>query len=52
MARTEHLPIYKALYDLCLYFEGVVRHFPRYHKYAVGHDLRDGARRATRGAAA
>jgi hypothetical protein len=32
MAQTEHLPIYKAAYDLCLYFEQVVRNFPRYHK--------------------
>jgi hypothetical protein len=25
MAQTEHLPIYKASYDLCLYLEQVVR---------------------------
>lgn len=48
MARTEHLPIYKAAYDLCLYFEQIVRNFSRYHKYAIGQDLRDGARRALR----
>lgn len=34
MARSEHLPIYKAAYDLCLYFEQVVHGFSRYHKYA------------------
>jgi len=45
MARTDHLPIYKASYDLCLYFEQVVRNFSRYHKYTLGGDLRDGARR-------
>jgi hypothetical protein len=45
MARTEHLPIYKSAYDLCLYFEQIVRNFSRYHKYAIGQDLRDGARR-------
>jgi len=45
MARSEHLPIYKASYDLCLYFEQVVRNFSRYHKYSLGQDLRDGARR-------
>ena len=45
MAQTEHLPIYKAAYDLCLYFEQVVRNFARYHKYSIGQDLRDGARR-------
>src|SRR5258708_7244272 len=45
MAQTEHLPIYKAAYDLCLYFEQVVRNFSRYQKYSLGQDLRDGARR-------
>ena len=25
MAQAEHLPIYKSAYDLCLYFEQVVR---------------------------
>ena len=45
MARTDHLPIYKASYDLCLYFEQVVGNFSRYHKYSLGADLRDGARR-------
>lgn len=46
MARTEHLPIYKASYDLCLYLEQVVQGFSRYHKYTLGTDLRDGARTA------
>ena len=46
MAQTEHLPIYKRTYDLCLYLEQVVHNFSRYHKYALGADLRDGARRA------
>ena len=45
MARTDHLPIYKASYDLCLYFEQVVRNFSRYHKYSLGADLGDGAPR-------
>ena len=45
-AQTEHLPIYKATYDLSLYPEQIVWHFSRYHKYALGADLRDGARRA------
>jgi hypothetical protein len=49
MARSEHLPIYKRSYDLCLYLEQVVAGFPRYHKYAIGADLRDGARRVLRG---
>ena len=45
MAQAEHLPIYKAAYDLCLYLEQVVRRFSCYHKYTLGTDLRDGARR-------
>ena len=45
MARTEHLPIYKQAYDLCLYIEQVVRGFARYDKYTIGTDLRDTARR-------
>jgi hypothetical protein len=44
MAQTEHLPIYKRAYDLCLYVEQIVRNFSRYHKYSLGQDLRDGAR--------
>lgn len=48
MAQTDHLPIYKAAYDLCLYLEEVVRNFARYHKYSIGQDLRDGARRVLR----
>jgi hypothetical protein len=27
MAQTEHLPIYKATYNLCLYLEQIVQHF-------------------------
>lgn len=45
MARSKHLPIYKRSYDLCLYLERVVQKFSRYHKYTLGVDLRDGARR-------
>ena len=36
MARSEHLPIYKASYDLCLYLEEAVHGFSRYHKYTLG----------------
>ena len=45
MAQAEHLPIYKASYDLCLSLEQGVRSFSRYHTYTLGTDLRDGARR-------
>ena len=48
MAQEEHLPIYKASYDLCLYLEQVVRGFSRYHKYSLGAELREGARRVLR----
>jgi hypothetical protein len=40
MAQTEHLPIYKSMYDLCLYLEQVVHNFARYHSrlcYAAPH---------------
>jgi len=47
MAQSEHLPIYRCSYDLCLYLEGV-RGFSRYHKYTLGADLREGARRPFR----
>jgi len=43
MAQAEHLPIYKASYDLCVYLEDVVRRFSRYHKYGLGTGLRAGA---------
>jgi hypothetical protein len=45
MARAEHLPIYRASYDLCLYLEQVVHSFSRSHKYTLGTDLGDAARR-------
>ena len=41
MARYEHLPIYKAAFDLCLYFENYVRGMARYDKYTLGADLRN-----------
>ena len=44
MARYEHLPIYKAAFDLLVFLEGLVRNFPRYHKYTHGADLRNTAR--------
>jgi len=40
MARYEHLPIYKAAMDLCVYFEKIIRHFDKHHKYIIGADLR------------
>ena len=40
MAQYEHLPIYKAAFDLQIYFEGIVKNFSRYHKYTHGAALR------------
>ncbi len=44
MAQYEHLPIYKAAFDLNLYIEKIVRNFSRYHKYTLGTELRERAR--------
>ena len=46
MAQYEHLPIYKAAFDLLLYFEKIVKNFSRYNKYTHGTALRDLAREA------
>ena len=45
MARYEHLPIYRAAFDLAVHVEKIVRNFSRYHKYSLGTELRDGSRR-------
>ena len=39
MARYDHLPIYRAAFDLAVHLEQIVRHFDRYHKYTLGTDL-------------
>ena len=44
MARYEHLPIYRAAFDLAVHIEKLVRNFSRYHKYTLGTELRDGSR--------
>lgn len=41
LAQYEHLPIYKAAFDLLVYFEKIVRNFSRYNKYTHGKALRD-----------
>jgi hypothetical protein len=48
MAQTEHLPIYKASYDLRPHLEEVVAKFGRAHRYGLGAELREGARRVLR----
>ncbi len=44
MAQYEHLPIYKAAFDLLIYFEKIVANFSRYNKYTHGTALRNLAR--------
>jgi len=41
MAQYEHLPIYKKMFDLTVYIEGIVKSFSRYHKYTIGSELRN-----------
>ena len=44
MAQYEHLPIYKAAFDLLVYLEKIVSNFSRYHKYTHGLALRNTSR--------
>lgn len=45
MARYEHLPIYKKMFDLTVYVENIVKNFSRYHKYTLGSELRNLSRK-------
>lgn len=38
MARYEHLPIYKSVYDLNLYFFKLARGFPKEYKYGLAQE--------------
>ena len=42
--RSEHLPIFKATLDLCVYLDGMVKNQEKYHKYAIGSEMRDASR--------
>jgi hypothetical protein len=44
MAQYDYLPIYKKAFDLCVYFENLVKSFSRYDKYVLGTDLRNKSR--------
>ena len=46
MAQADHLPIFKASYDLCLHLEQVVERFSRSHRFGLGSEIRASARRA------
>ncbi len=41
MALYEHLPIYRKALELVIFMENCVKGFQRYHKYALGADLRN-----------
>jgi len=41
----DNLPIYKSAMDLCVYVETIVKGFDKYHKYTIGEDLRDYAKK-------
>ena len=45
MARYEHLPIFRASFDLAVHIEKIVKNFSRYHKYTLGTELRNQSRR-------
>ena len=49
MARYDHLPIYRAAFDLSVHMEKIVRNFSRYHKYTLGTELRNCSRGVLRG---
>lgn len=49
MASYDHLPIWKDAVALATLLEEAVRRFPRYHKYALGSDLRRQAYAVCRG---
>lgn len=39
MARYDHLPIYKSIYDLNLYFFRLARGFPKDYKYGLAQEI-------------
>lgn len=45
MVRYEHLPIYRAAFDLACTWKKLVRHFSRYHKYTLPEEPRKCGRR-------
>ncbi|HOX55184.1 MAG TPA: four helix bundle protein [Candidatus Omnitrophota bacterium] len=42
----ENLQVYKKALDMVIYFENIIRHFEKYHKYTIGADLRNLSRNA------
>ena len=48
MSQYDQLAIYRAAYDFAVHIDGVVHGFSRYHKYAIGAELRSTSRTALR----
>ena len=49
MALYENLPIYKKAVALVVFMETAVANFSRYHRYAIGADMRTNVRRLAPG---
>ncbi len=41
MARYEHLPLFKSVYDFSLYFYKLSKNFPRDYRYGLAQEIRD-----------
>ena len=44
MVIYENLAVYKSAFDLCVYFEKIVKNFDKGHKFAIGADLKNKSR--------
>ena len=44
MVIYENLAIYKSAFDLCVYFEKIVKNFDKGHKFTIGADLKNKSR--------
>ena len=41
MVIYENLAVYKSSFDLCVYYEKIVKNFDKGHKFAIGADLKN-----------
>ena len=44
MVNYENLAVYKSAFDLCVYFEKIVKNFGKGHKFTIGADLKNKSR--------
>ena len=44
MVIYENLAVYKSSFDLCKYFENIVKNFNKGHKFTIGADLKNKSR--------